>query len=142
MDAVAETVRHTLEPMRFPWALAALIDLVLVVVFAAIGMANHGEAVLPGLFVVAWPFVAGAVIGWLVGLAWKAPVKPLRTGIPVWIAAAGVGMVLRVLTGGGFAVSFLIVTAIVLGVFLVGWRALATLIGRARSRAGSHRPAP
>lgn len=119
---------------RFPWLLAAVIDLLLVVAFAAIGMANHGEAVLPGLAVVAWPFVAGAAIGWLVSLGWRAPAKPLRTGVPVWVFAVAVGMGLRVLTGGGYATSFLIVTAIVLAVFLVGWRAIAHIVALARAR--------
>lgn len=118
---------------RFPWILAAIIDLVLIVLFAAIGMANHHGAILPGLLVVAWPFVAGAAIGWLASLAWKAPARPLRSGVPIWLLAAGAGMVLRVLTGGGFAWSFLTVTVLVLGAFLIGWRAIAALVIRARA---------
>lgn len=118
---------------RFPWILAAIIDLVLIVTFAAIGMANHHGEIFPGLLIVAWPFVAGAAIGWLVIRAWKAPARPLRSGIPIWILAAGAGMILRVATGGGFAWSFLIVTVLVLGAFLVGWRAIAALVNRARA---------
>ena len=115
--------------------IAALIDLVLIVAFAAIGMSSHEEHLTAATLVtVAWPFVAGGVIGWLVSLAWKNPAAPLRTGIPVWILAAGGGMVLRVVTGGGFAVPFLIVTLIVLAVFLIGWRAIAALVSRIRSR--------
>ena len=120
---------------RFPWILAALIDLVLVTAFAAIGMSSHEEHVgLATLANVAWPFLAGAAIGWLVSLAWKNPAAPLRSGLPVWILAVGGGMVLRVLTGGGFAVPFLIVTLIVLGIFLLGWRGIAALVSRIRSR--------
>lgn len=118
---------------RFPWILAAAIDAVLVIVFAAIGMMNHdGGLTAAGLARVAWPFLAGAAIGWLVALAWRRPAAPLRTGAVVWILAVGAGMLLRVATGGGFAVSFLIVAALVLGVFLVGWRAVAALVARLR----------
>ena len=117
-----------------PW-IAAVIDLVLIVAFAAIGMSSHEESVdALTLATVAWPFVAGGVIGWIVCLAWKNAVAPLRTGVPVWILAAGGGMILRVVTGGGFAVPFLIVTLIVLGVFLLGWRAIAALVSRIRAR--------
>ena len=117
-----------------PW-IAAVIDLVLIVAFAAIGMSSHEESVdALTLATVAWPFVAGGVIGWIVCLAWKNPAAPLRTGIPVWLLAAGGGMILRVVTGGGFAVPFLIVTLIVLGVFLLGWRAIAALVSRIRAR--------
>jgi hypothetical protein len=40
----------------------------------------------------------------------------------VWLVTVVLGLVLRVVTGGGFAWSFGVVTLIVLGVFLVGWR--------------------
>jgi len=118
---------------RFPWILAAGIDLALIALFAAVGMANHHGAILPGLVIVAWPFVAGAAIGWLVSLAWRAPAKPVRSGLAIWILAVVAGMVLRVVTGGGFAWSFLIVTALVLGAFLVGWRAIVALVVRIRA---------
>jgi hypothetical protein len=41
--------------------------------------------------------------------------------------------VLRVASGQGIAVSFIIVAAIVLFVFLVGWRLIAALVGRGRA---------
>ena len=122
---------------RHPW-IPALIDLVLIVAFAAIGMSSHEESVsVATLATVAWPFLAGAAIGWLVSLAWKNPAAPLRTGVPVWILAAGGGMALRVLTGGGFAVPFLVVTLIVLAVFLIGWREIAALVVRIRAKRGA-----
>jgi len=42
--------------------------------------------------------------------------------------------VLRAVSGQGIAVSFVIVTAIVLAVFLLGWRAIALLVRRLRAR--------
>ena len=47
---------------RWPAYLAT--DLVLVVVFAGIGRSSHGES-LSGIFVTAWPFLVGALLGWL-----------------------------------------------------------------------------
>ncbi|WP_232527933.1 DUF3054 domain-containing protein [Microbacterium suaedae] len=119
----------------FPWILAAVLDVVLIVAFAAIGMVNHeGGFTVPGLVGVAWPFLVGAGVGWIVCLAWRVPAAPLRVGLPVWILAVALGMGLRVVTGGGFAVSFLLVTAVVLAAFLVGWRAIAALVARIRDR--------
>lgn len=119
----------------FPWPLALAIDAVLVVVFAAIGMReHHGGFTVAALLAVAWPFLAGLAVGWLVGRVWQDPAAPLRTGVPIWILAAGGGMIIRVASGGGFAVSFLIVTLLVLAAFLVGWRAIARLITRIRRR--------
>ena len=122
---------------RRPW-IPALIDVVLIVAFAAIGMSSHEESISAlTLATVAWPFLAGGAIGWLVSRAWRNPAAPLRTGVPVWILAAGGGMILRMATGGGFAVPFLVVTLIVLAVLLIGWRALAALVaavGRRRAQ--------
>jgi hypothetical protein len=123
--------------MRHPLRTALLAlgaDVVLVVVFAAIGRASHGEAVLPGLFQTAWPFLAGLVLGWLISLAWRAPLAPLRTGLPVWAVAVAGGMMLRGVSGQGILLAFVIVASIVLLVFLVGWRAAARVVTRLVSR--------
>ncbi len=114
--------------------LAAAADLVLVVVFAAIGRASHGEAVFGGLAVTAWPFVVALVLGWLVSLAWRAPDAALRTGLPVWAVTVAGGMVLRAASGQGVQVAFIIVAAIVLLLFLVGWRAVGALVRAVRAR--------
>ncbi|MTE23352.1 DUF3054 family protein [Microbacterium sp. ZXX196] len=92
---------------------------------------HHGSFSLAALAETAWPFLAGAVLGWLVARGWRRPAA-LATGVVVWILAAGGGMILRVATGGGFAWSFLVVTLVVLGAFLVGWRAVWALVRRAR----------
>jgi hypothetical protein len=117
-------MRHPLRTVLL--ALGA--DVVLVLVFAAIGRASHGEAVLPGLFQTAWPFLAGLVLGWLISLAWRAPLAPLRTGLPVWAVTVAGGMVLRAVSGQGVLLAFVIVASIVLLVFLVGWRAAARVL--------------
>ena len=59
--------------------------------------------------------------------AWPLEVGP---GITVWFATVLIGMVLRQSTGQGTAASFVLVAALVLGLFLVGWRALVVLLER------------
>lgn len=116
--------------------LALLADVVLVVVFTAIGRATHDGDVLggggSGLLVTAWPFVTGLLAGWAVSRGWRRPLAPLRTGLVVWGLTLVVGMLLRAVSGQGVAVAFVIVAAVTLLVFLVGWRVIVGLIARAR----------
>jgi hypothetical protein len=114
--------------------LSALIDGAVVVVFTVIGRLSHSEpADLPGIWRTAWPFLAGAAIGTLLARAWRHP-GSLADGLVIWACTLVVGMLLRVLTGETIAVSFVVVTAVVLGVLLVGWRVVCHLIVRARTR--------
>lgn len=110
---------------------AAALDVAAVLLFAGLGRASHAEGVTPlGIALTAWPFVLGAAFGW--GAAWsryrRPPLRPLH-GIPVWLGAVGLGMVLRALTGQGTAPAFVLVAAGVLGLLLLGWRAAATGLG-------------
>ena len=113
--------------------LALVIDAVLVTVFVLIGRASHDEGLL-GTLVTLWPFLVGLAGGWLLIRAWRAPVSIVFTGLVVWAATVGLGLVLRLTSGQGVQLSFMIVTAIVLGVFLLGWRGVVLLIARARAR--------
>jgi hypothetical protein len=120
---------------RRAWVPAAL-DLVLVLVFVGLGRGFHGEGASVGTMVVtAWPFVAALAVGWLVTRAWRNPWPVVRPGVGIWIVTVAAAMMLRFIAGFGTAVSFMIVTAAVLGVLLLGWRALAQLlVGRGRLR--------
>ncbi|MDL9979928.1 DUF3054 domain-containing protein [Microbacterium candidum] len=122
-------MRHPLRTVLLSFAA----DAVLVVVFAAIGRASHKEEVLSGLFVTAWPFLVALAVGWLVSLAWRAPLAPVRTGIPVWAVTVAGGMLLRAISGQGVVLAFVIVASVVLFVFLVGWRFAARLLTRRRA---------
>lgn len=114
---------------------AAAADLVAVVVFAAVGRASHSEDVFgPGLAVTAWPFLAGLGAGWVASLAWRRPLAPIRSGVPIWLVTVLGGMLLRGLSGQGVQLAFVIVATIVLGLFLVGWRGLFTVIRHRRRR--------
>ncbi|MBS1905690.1 MAG: DUF3054 domain-containing protein [Actinobacteria bacterium] len=119
--------------LSWPWAVG--IDVVLVIVFAAIGRASHEHSVDPlGVLETAWPFLVGLAAGWAVLRAWRAPAAPLRTGALLVVITVVLGMILRVVSGGSTAIAFIIVATVTLLVFLVGWRAIAALASRARAR--------
>jgi len=104
-------------------AAAAIADAVLILVFAAVGRDAHQRGdVVAGVLLTAWPFLAGALLGWLVSRAWRNPLSVHRTGLAVWLGALVGGMVLRLLTGQTVVLPFIIVALLSLGLLLVGWR--------------------
>lgn len=110
-------------------------DLAAVVVFVLIGRRSHAESdTLTGLLHTAWPFLVGAVVGWLIARGWRAPYSIRATGLIVWLVCVALGMVLRAMSGQGVAVSFVIVATIVLGLLVLGWRAATTLASRRQAR--------
>ncbi|QJU56172.1 DUF3054 domain-containing protein [Herbiconiux sp. SALV-R1] len=116
-------------------ALAAAADVALVLLFVAIGRRSHDEdGALLGFLTTAWPFVAGAAVGWLASLGWRRPLAVAPTGLVVWAGAVVLGMLFRMLSGQGVQLSFVIVTALVLAAFLLGWRAVALLVTRISRR--------
>lgn len=126
------TARPADSPTRIrPVALALLIDAVCVVVFCTIGRRSHAEGLtLAGVAETAWPFLAGAAVGWLIARGWRRPLALTPTGLVVWVCTIVVGMLLRKLTAAGVAPSFVIVASTVTAVFLLGWRGLAALAAR------------
>lgn len=121
-----------------PWT-KTLLDLVLVLVFAVIGRASHGEALTPlGILTTGWPFlVAGAIASVLACLVLR--LGWLKEGALVWVTTAVVGLLLRAITGGGMAIAFIIVATTTLGLLLVGWRFVASR--RAAGRQSMDTPA-
>jgi Protein of unknown function (DUF3054) len=113
-------------------ALGLVLDAAFICLFAAIGRHNHGEAsALRGVATTAWPFLAGMTTGWLaLLLAIRRVPLQVRDGIPVWLCAVTIGMILRGLTHQGTAFSFILVATLVLGALLLGWRVVAALTTR------------
>ncbi|CAM2994349.1 DUF3054 family protein [Williamsia muralis] len=120
-------------------------DFFAVLVFAFIGRMNHAEDLsLHGLFSTTWPFALGAAIGWSLAYLYAHmradhgfdyPFHPERVfpdGVLVWVGAVVIGMILRQQFHQGVALSFIIVATIVLGVFLLGWRAARMVLSRRR----------
>ncbi|OZG25794.1 hypothetical protein BH683_026945 [Williamsia sp. 1138] len=123
--------------------LTALSDLLAVLVFAFIGRMNHAEGLsIEGVFSTTWPFAIGAAIGWALAYLFAhmradhgfdydfRPERLIPDGALVWIGAVAIGMTLRHLFHQGVALSFVIVATIVLGAFLLGWRAIRVLLVR------------
>ena len=134
------------QPARAPRSsgtivLAVVLDVILLLAFVLIGRGSHGENVVGGALVTFWPFAVGLVVGWLACLAWRRPIAMWPTGVVVWVSTLVIGMILRVVSGQGIAVSFVIVAAIVLAVFLIGWRAVALLVTTIRRRRSTTRTA-
>jgi hypothetical protein len=110
-----------------PVLLAAALDAVAVLVFAAVGRASHQEDnPVVGVLATAWPFLAGVAVGWVLvrvlSRRWPLRVGP---GITVAVGSVVIGMVLRAVTGEGTAPSFVAVATLVLVGLLAGWRAVA-----------------
>lgn len=124
-------------------ALALVLDAALVVVFAAIGRANHDRGVLGeaglGLASTAWPFLVALALGWLVCLGWRRPLSIVRTAVPVWVVTVAGGMFLRAVSDQGTALPFVIVATVTLLVLLVGWRLIAAVVRRMRARPTAQR---
>ena len=116
-------------------ALAALADVVAIVVFVTIGRRNHDEGTtISNIAGVAAPFLIALLIGWIAARAWARPMQ-VEAAFIIWPVTVAVGMVLRNLVfDRGTALPFIIVATAVTGVFLIGWRMIAaTLSLRRRS---------
>ncbi len=108
-------------------AVAAVADIVAIIVFVAIGRRNHdaGTAV-DGVATVAAPFLIALVVGWIVARAWARPMQ-VEAAFIIWPVTVALGLALRnVVFDRGTALPFIIVATTVTGVFLVGWRMVAS----------------
>lgn len=120
--------------------IGAGLDAALVLLFAAIGRGSHGEDVAGGLARTAWPFLLGLLVGWLLAVTVGRrmangrfdPWRVVPAGLLIWAGTLGVGMLARTVADQGTAPSFIVVAGVVLALFLLGWRALATIVGRRR----------
>ena len=109
-------------------ARAAALDVASILVFVAIGRRSHDEPgnVIVGIGKVAAPFLIALTLAWVVTKAWKHP-EAVKTGVAIWALTVIDGMLLRhVVFDRGTATSFIVVTAIVTAVFMIGWRLIAT----------------
>jgi hypothetical protein len=114
-----------------------VIDTILITLFAIAGIASHdGNLDLLSIGRVAIPFL-------LPYLALTVLIKPARlihnifpVGVALWLATVVLGPILRALLfGDTSALPFILVTAGVLAVLLLGRRSISTLVTRRRQRA-------
>lgn len=83
-----------------------------------------------GVLITAWPFLAGAGAGWLIGRLWQAPLQLWPHGACLWLITLLTGVVLRLLSGRSAEWSFIVVAGAVLALFLLGHRAVGLMILR------------
>lgn len=121
-------------------SLGALVgDLLVVLLFVAIGVVQHGTPLTTqNLFLVGWPFALGVLLGHLAIRAWRAPFRIWPHGVFVWAITLAATMALRTLFSAGTEVSFVIVTAVVTAVGMLGWRAVALFLTRGERRRPGH----
>ena len=68
-------------------AVAIGVDVVCILIFVVVGRVTHGEAADPvGILGTAWPFLTGALLGWLAGRVWRHPIS-MVAGVIVWLTA-------------------------------------------------------
>ncbi|MGL5825473.1 MAG: DUF3054 domain-containing protein [Nocardioides sp.] len=104
-------------------AAAFVVDILLILGFAAIGRRNHDESgALTDVLRTAAPFLIGLVAGWVVATMRRMDVFSYQFGLFAWGTTLFFGMALRSFFGSGTAISFVLVAAIGLSVTLVGWR--------------------
>ena len=101
------------------------VDLAAVLVFVAVGRRSHDEASsLAGYLGTAAPFLLGAAASWA-AIALSRPDGWLLPAATAWAVTVAVGVLLRRFAfGDGAPASFIVVTAIVLALLIVGGRAL------------------
>ncbi|MEV4901433.1 DUF3054 domain-containing protein [Citricoccus sp. NPDC055426] len=115
-----------------PW-IGGAADILLIVLFAALGRRTHESGMdLGGLLLTALPFL----VAWAAATALTRPRytwgRVWPAGVVVWLVTVVGGLGLRVALGDTAAPSFQLVTAGVLGAFLLGRRAITSLILRRR----------
>jgi peptidoglycan/LPS O-acetylase OafA/YrhL len=102
--------------------------------FAAAGRSSHAEVVNAyGVLTTAAPFLLGLLAGWLVARVWRAPLR-LPVGVAVWAGVVIVGLGVRAAFTHRLPLTFVLIAAASLALFLLGWRAVAHLITRSRSQ--------
>ncbi|MEE1618358.1 DUF3054 domain-containing protein [Brachybacterium sp. J153] len=113
-------------------------DLLAVLLFVAIGLIQHGTSLTTeSIALVGWPFALGALLGHLAIRSWRAPFRLWPHGVFIWAITIAAAMAVRTLFQAGTEVSFVIVTAVTLGVLMLGWRGLALFLTRGERIAGA-----
>ena len=109
----------TTRPSRRAAITAAIVDVVAVVVFVAIGRRNHDEGTtFLNILGVAAPFLIALGVSWFALRTWREPFNR-ASFVATWVITVFVGLLLRrVVFDRGIATAFIIVAAITLGVLL------------------------
>lgn len=117
---------------------ALLLDLALIVVFAAMGRRSHEEGLtVAGVLTTAGPFLIGYAVAAVLTRLDRDPLSIPRA-LAAWAPGIALGMVLRrIVFDRGTATSFMVVAFCVTAALLVGWRLVALMVRRGRARPAS-----
>lgn len=117
-----------------PLSRRVALDLVCLVVFVAIGRSSHHHGLtLSGLLSTLWPFASGLGVGWLVLVGRHRAGRSLADAAILVIVTVAVGMTLRVVSGQGTAVAFIVVALAFLSLTMGGWRLMLQYWARRRT---------
>ena len=116
----------TTRPSRRAAITAAIVDVVAVIVFVAIGRRNHDEGTtFLNVLGVAAPFLIALAGSWFALRTWREPFNR-ASFVATWVITVVAGLFLRkIVFDRGIATSFIIVATITLGV-LIGLGRLVT----------------
>lgn len=113
------------------WPLWAVIDLALIILFAILGRSEHAHGLdIAGIFSTALPFLIAYLVMVMISRPWATINRIWPTGVLVWLGTVAVGMALRIALGSTAVLPFVIVTIFVLGLFLLGRRAICLLLSK------------
>lgn len=132
---MTETSRHdAADPInrsvrRTHWAIALLVDAVMVVLFAVWGNISHESGLSPAdIWSTAWPFLIGLALGWGLTQSWRHPSRLWPHGVVLVLVTVTSGMVMRhFLTDGGVQLSFVVVATLTIGALLLARRLITQL---------------
>jgi hypothetical protein len=111
------------------------LDVVALLVFVGIGRDVHAHGLgLVGMASTTWPFAVGLVAGWALVRGARQPRDSLLGGAIVSLATVGIGMALRVVSGQGTDMAFVLVALGFLGATMLGWRVFAAGLARWTTR--------
>ncbi len=129
---------HTVHsPSR--WLTVLLTDLLLILIFSAMGRTQHESGLTTmGILSTAAPFLASCVAGWSITQNWNAPSRFWPNGVLVWLVTVIGGLTLRGFLDQPPALSFQIVTLLVLGALLLGHRLIRAALGKRRNAADTN----
>ena len=122
--------------------IAVAVDTAAVLLFVVLGRSSHDDGNGVGSILgVAAPFLVGLAVGWLAAPTPRLRPFAVRSGVQVWLSTVAIGVVLRWFAWDrGTALSFVVVAAAFLGLFLVGWRVVLAGATRPRRAVRSSRP--
>lgn len=125
MSSSIDSGKYLSQPLRLG------VDILLILIFIGLGLMSHQQP-LGDLLPTSLPFLLALLLGhlgvWAVASRKHLPL--LLEGVMLWVTTLTLGVALRISFGDTAAMAFVIVSAAMLLVFLVGWRAILLLVRR------------